>query len=100
MDICIYGEICSLFAGFGIMGFRDAYGIRPVVIGQKPSDSGNGTDYMIASESVALVQCGYKEFQDILPGQAVIIERGKEPVFQQVQEPLAYAPDIFEFVYF
>src|ERR1700753_811325 len=82
------------------MGFRDAYGIRPVVIGQKPSDSGNGTDYMIASESVALVQCGYKEFQDILPGPAVIIERDKAQACQQVQEPLAYAPDIFEFVYF
>jgi amidophosphoribosyltransferase len=55
---------------------------------------------MMASESVALVQCGYKDFQDILPGQAVIIEKGKEPVFQQVQEQLAYAPDIFEYVYF
>jgi amidophosphoribosyltransferase len=71
-----------------------------VVIGKKPSDSGYGTDYMMASESVALVQCGYKEFQDILPGQAVIIEKGKEPIFQQVQEPINYAPDIFEFVYF
>jgi amidophosphoribosyltransferase len=55
---------------------------------------------MMASESVALVQCGYRDFVDIKPGQAVIIERGKEPVFQQVQEPLAYSPDIFEYVYF
>jgi amidophosphoribosyltransferase len=57
-------------------------------------------DYMMASESVALVQCGYKVFQDILPGQAVIIEKGQKPVFHQVQEPLGYAPDIFEYVYF
>jgi amidophosphoribosyltransferase len=71
-----------------------------MVIGEKPSDSGRGMDYMMASESVALVQCGYKVFKDILPGQAVIIERGKEPIFSQVQEPLAYAPDIFEYVYF
>lgn len=71
-----------------------------MVLGSKPSDSGHGTDYMMASESVALVQCGYKVFKDILPGQAVIIERGKEPVFQQVQEPLAYSPDMFEYVYF
>jgi amidophosphoribosyltransferase len=71
-----------------------------MVLGQKRSETGSGTDYMMASESVALVQCGYKDFVDILPGQAVIIEKGKKPQFQQVQEPLAYSPDIFEYVYF
>lgn len=54
----------------------------------------------MASESVALVQCGYKDFKDILPGQAVFIEKGEEPVFQQVHPLLKYTPDIFEYVYF
>lgn len=71
-----------------------------MVLGSKPSDTTNGTDYMMASESVALVQCGYKTFQDILPGQAVIIEKGKAPEFRQVHPRLAYSPDIFEYVYF
>jgi amidophosphoribosyltransferase len=71
-----------------------------MVLGSRRSESGEGTDYMMASESVALVQCGYRTFTDILPGQAVIIEKGKEPIFRQVHEQLAYTPDIFEYVYF
>ncbi len=50
---------------------------------------------MMASESVALKFLGYTSIVDILPGQAVIIQRGSHPVFFQVQEQKCYAPDIF-----
>ena len=50
---------------------------------------------MMASESVALKFLGYRSIVDILPGQAVIIQRDSEPIFSQIEEPKSYAPDIF-----
>ena len=96
------GFACVAFiAGFGLIAFRDSYGIRPLILGSRNIGE-QETDYMIASESVALKFFGStpKEMRDILPGQAVIIEKGKEPRFHQAAARRNYAPDAFEMVYF
>ncbi|KAL9635397.1 MAG: hypothetical protein Q9164_003488 [Protoblastenia rupestris] len=53
----------------------------------------------MASKSVGLQQLGFRRLnmQDVLPGQAVIIQKGCAPLIASVQPQKCYCPDIFEY---
>ncbi|ROO23933.1 amidophosphoribosyltransferase [Salinisphaera orenii] len=87
----------ALITGYGLVGFRDPHGIRPVVYGKRETEA--GTDYMIASESVALDALGYEIIDDINPGECVVITLDGEIHVQQCADQPSYAPCIFEYVY-
>lgn len=100
-----YGAV-AMIAGYGMIGFRDPNGIRPLLYGERVLENGK-IDYMLASESVVLSAHGYTNIRDIGPGEAVIVpkdcfeaETPKLPEFRQVVPPRTFAPDIFEYVYF
>ena len=88
-----------MLSGYGIVGFRDRNGIRPLVFGSRVSVQGK-KEYMIASESVALDSQGFTLERDVAPGEAVYIDTDGELHTQLCTEPGVHTPCIFEHVYF
>jgi len=89
--------VVAMITGFGVVGFRDPNGIRPICYGRR--EHAKGAEYMIASESVALDAPGFKLVADIAPGEAVFIEKGGVVHTQQCAENPVLTPCIFEYVY-
>lgn len=87
----------ALIAGYGMVCFRDAYGIRPAVFGKKVVNGIN--EYMVASESVALDALGFTLVRDVRPGEAIFIDKNGELHSRQCAEIKEQAPCIFEHVY-
>ncbi|CAM0135965.1 amidophosphoribosyltransferase [Umbelopsis sp. WA50703] len=97
---CKGGYACvAMIAGFGIIGFRDPNGIRPVIYGRRKSETVDGYDYMLASESVVLDALGFTEQVDVGPGEAVIITRDTLTK-RTLIENAVFSPCLFEYVYF
>ena len=87
----------AMISGFGILGFRDPYGIRPVIFGERETETGK--EYMIASESVAITSLGFTVIRDIEPGEAIFITKDGKLHTRQCAENPQYSPCIFEYVY-
>jgi len=90
--------VVAMLASYGVVGFRDPNGIRPLVVGERVSEHGN--EYMIASESVALDAQGYTLIRDVAPGEAAYIDVAGELHMQVCAEHTKLTPCIFEHVYF
>lgn len=88
----------AIINGFGILAFRDPNGIRPLVFGSRKSHY--GTDFAIASESVAIDTLEFKLDRDVAPGEAILIKQGGELFTRTVFPNAKLNPCIFEHVYF
>ena len=72
MQQCKGAYACvAMLAGFGIIAFRDPHGIRPLGLASRTSASGNGKDYLFASESVVADASGFTDWEDVKPGQSL-----------------------------
>lgn len=90
--------VVAMITGYGILAFRDPHGIRPVTIGRRQSKE--GTEFIIASESVAIDVLNYEMLRDIAPGEAVFIDMEGAMHTSQCAENPELNPCIFEHVYF
>lgn len=90
--------IVAMVVGKGVLAVRDPNGIRPLVYGVRQTDQ--GTDYMVASESVALQAQGFDLVRDLMPGEAVFISESGEFFNKQCAKSPKLNPCIFEYVYF
>ncbi len=89
--------VVAMIANFGMLAFRDPFGIRPLVIGKQETDK--GTEYIVASESVALDVLGFTLLRDVEPGEAVFIDMDGHLYSRQCAENAKLTSCIFEYVY-
>lgn len=80
-------------AGDKLIGARDPYGIRPMVLGRKDNR------WYLSSESCALKAVGAETVRDVAPGEVVLIdEDGPRSIVQDLANDRATC--VFEYIYF
>ncbi|ASI90349.1 MULTISPECIES: amidophosphoribosyltransferase [Vibrio] len=90
--------VAAMIIGHGMIAFRDPNGIRPLCLGKR--DVEGKTEYMVASESVALDAVGFDFVRDVAPGEAIYVTFDGELFTRQCADNPSLNPCIFEFVYF
>ena len=92
--------VIALISGYGLLAFRDPHGIRPLILGRRPStDEGTADEWVVTSESLVLENSDYDIVRDVAPGEAVFITTEGELFTQQCAEETMLAPCAFEYVY-
>jgi amidophosphoribosyltransferase len=89
--------VVALIAGYGLLAFRDPYGIRPLIIGRRGSHMGQ--EWMIASESVALEAAGFTVVRNVDPGEAIFVTNSGDLYARQCADDPRLVPCAFEYIY-
>jgi amidophosphoribosyltransferase len=90
-------SVVAILADGSLVAFRDPFGIKPIVFGEKRTDE--GVWYACASESVVLDVAGYKKTLDIGAGEALYVGPDRKVVTRKLADK-PHRPCIFELVYF
>jgi len=99
----VYAEVKGAYSvvatipDVGLVAFRDPYGIKPCVFGEKLTAEGRW--FACASESVVLDVNGYTRSFDVQAGEAVFVGMDRQPVRRKLSDK-PHRPCVFELVYF
>jgi amidophosphoribosyltransferase len=88
----------AVIAGHGVLAFRDPFGIRPLILGSRPTENGK-TEWIVASESLVLESAGYNIVRDVEPGEAIFVSSDGEMQAKQCAANPTLMPCSFEYVY-
>lgn len=88
----------ALIAGYGLLAFRDPYGIRPLILGTRRGEDGT-YEWVVSSESLVLENGGFEVVRDVDPGEAVFIDLDGNLHTRQCAKDPQLAPCSFEYVY-
>lgn len=88
----------SVIIGKGLVAFRDPYGIRPLVAGERVNPDGT-KDYIFASETTMFYALGFEPVGDVQPGEVVYVNKAGK-LFRRQLAQKQFSPCIFEYVYF
>lgn len=88
----------ALIAGYGLLAFRDPFGIRPLILGTRKADDGM-YEWTVASESLVLENGGFEVVRDVEPGEAVFITLDGQLHTRQCAKNPQLVPCSFEYVY-
>ncbi len=89
--------VVALIAGYGLLAFRDPFGIRPLCFGE--GDTPEGREVLVASESVAIEGTGHRVTRDVAPGEAIFVDLEGKVHTQQCADNPSLNPCMFEYVY-
>ncbi|MCW2288854.1 amidophosphoribosyltransferase [Leucobacter luti] len=88
----------ALIAGYGLLAFRDPFGIRPLVLGKRSGANGQD-EWIVASESLVLESGGYEIVRDVRPGEAILITPDGAMTSRQCSTTSELVPCAFEYIY-
>ncbi|WP_298863141.1 amidophosphoribosyltransferase [Microbacterium sp.] len=92
--------VIAIIAGYGMLAFRDPFGIRPLILGRRAAtEPGKADEWVVTSESLVLENADYEVVREVEPGEAVFITNDGELFTQQCAEHTQLTPCAFEYVY-